>query len=130
MIIFMWYFRMTSDKIMISLGHWQFYCLNFLPGRFSICLVIFLQKVQPSSAEFRISLMHFFQTNIGAIHNEFLPACAPPIAYVPCQICQQPHIKLEDLKKGCPLMCISQCVDPYYYCDLFQNQGNYCILNC
>ena len=115
---------MTSDKTMISLGHAQFYCLNFLPERFSICLMIFLQKVQPSSAELRISLMDFFQTNIGAICNEFLPACTPPIIYVPCQICQQPHIKLEDLKKGCPLVCKGQCIDEDYYLDLWQTQGN------
>ena len=119
---------MTSDKIMISLGHGQFYCLNFLPGRFSICLMIVLKKVQPSSAELRISLMDFFQTNVGAICNEFLPACTPPIIYVPCQICQQPHIKLEDLKKGCPLMCEDECIDKDYYLDLLQKQGNACIL--
>ena len=117
---------MTNIECFMSLDNGQCYYLKFLPEKSSICLAIALQKIQPSSAEVRANLIHFLQTNIDAIHNEFLPACTLPIAYVPCQICQQPHIKLEEVKKGYTLICKGQSFDEGYYHDLFQMKGIAC----
>ena len=111
----------------MSLNRGQFYYLRFLPEKSTICLIIVLQKIQSSTTD-RNKLTDFLQSNLSAIHDDFMPASTPPIAYVPCQICQQPHIKLDELKKGYTLVCKGQSIDEEYYCDLFQMKGTLCLL--
>ena len=114
---------MTSSESLMSLSRGQLYFLRFLPNTSSVCLTILLQKLHLSSAVDRAELIDFVQSDLNAIHKEFMPACAPPIAYVPCQYCQKPHIKLDELRKGLNIFCKGESIDEDYYHELFHEEG-------
>ena len=119
------YYRLEQCEILMTLDSGQFYGVRYLPEKSSILLDIFFKEVQPCSTENRSAVIEFMQSNIDGVCKVFMPVCTPPIAYVCCQICSIPCIKLEDLRKKVIVPCKDSCtcngIDEEHYHDLLEH---------
>ncbi|XP_065902538.1 uncharacterized protein [Dysidea avara] len=69
----------------------------------------------------RWNLIAFFSTKLMEISATFMPASAPPECYIPCSLCPNLHLKLDEIRANQkPLRCLKGKLHPDYYKHLRQ----------
>ena len=99
----------------------QFYCVSLCLQTRSIQLDVILDKSTKLSAENRKELIEFFDSTLGQILQQMMPAAAKPICYVKCPFCPNLHIKLKNVFEGRVQPCGMQAIPLDYYQDFFKN---------
>ena len=110
------------------LGHDQLYYVNLCEDHHSIRLAITPDDdgvVTPQGLQERWKLIEEFNTKLTEIVKAFMPASDLPQCYVPCKLCPNLHLKLDDIRADDkPLHCVHGKLPKDYYSDLRQYQGS------
>ena len=114
------FFRLQKYEILMVLNHGQYYSVSLCEEKNSIQVDIILGKSMKKSAENCKQLIDFFQTTLGKICNDLIPASSKPIPYIQCPHCDKVHLKLRNLLEGRALLCNMIPVHQDYYQDLFR----------
>jgi len=82
------------------------------------------------SAEQRIELLQYFQSEIELVMEDFMNASSKPVAYIPCCYCSEFHLEFKSLLEGREQNCpkIMKPVPEEYYSELIADQGLYFII--
>ena len=116
------------------LGYDQLYYLNLCEDECSIRLAITPDEdemITPQSLQERWKLIEDFDAKLREIVKAFMPASDLPQRYIPCSLCPNLHIKLDNARADDrPLRCFHGKLPKDYYSDLRKLQGYNCIYNC
>ena len=111
------------------LGRDQLYYVSLCEKQHSIRLAITPDEdeiVSPQGLQERWKLIEEFTAKLMESVKAFMPASHLPQRYIPCSLCSNLHLKLEDIRvDDKPLRCIKGRLAEDYYCDLRQYQGIY-----
>ena len=120
------YNRLRKGKVMMVLGHGQYYCISLHEEMCSIQLS-FLLHGKDHSADQRFELFQYIQSKLKLLMDDFMKASTKPRVYVPCYFtnCNKLHVELQPLCNGDDQHCHKE-VKPVpndYYSDLFTCSG-------
>ena len=111
------------------LGHDQVYYVSLCEKHDSIRLAITPDEdgiVKSQGLQERWKLIEDFNAKLMEITKTFMPASNLPQAFVPCSLCSDLHLKLDDIRAtDKPLHCFNGKLPIDYYSDIRQYQGNY-----
>ena len=112
---------------MMVLSPGQYYCVSLCKKMGSIKLSFVLLPGGNHSAEQRIELLQYFQSELEQVMKDFMSATSTAVAYIPCCYCNQLHIELKSLHTGKQQHCPEkmQPIPIKYYCELVNVQGLY-----
>ena len=113
--------------IKMVLGHDQLYYVSLWEDHHSIRLAVTPDEdgiVSPQGLQDRWKLIEEFNAKLTEIVKAFMPASDLPQRYIPCSLCPNLHLKLDDIRgDDKPLRCKNGKLDKDYYSDLRQYQG-------
>ena len=113
--------------IKMVLGDDQLYYVSMSEDHYSIRLAITPDEdgvVTPQGLQERWELIEEFNVKLMKTVQAFMPASDPPQRYIPCRLCPNLHLKLDDVRGGGKtLRCINGKLLKDYYSDLRQYQG-------
>ena len=116
--------------IKMVLGDDQLYYVSLCEDQHTIRLAITPDEdgiVSPKGRQERWELVEYFDTKLQEAVEAFMPAASIPRRYIPCSLCSQLHLKLDDARaNNRPLHCINGKLPKDYYSDLRQYQGSSC----
>ena len=124
--------RLRKGKVMMVLGHGQYYCISLHEETCSIQLS-FLLHGKDHAADHRLELFQYIQSKLELLMDDFMKASTKPRVYVPCCFmnCNQLHVELHSLYNGNNQHCpkVVKPVPDDYYSDLFPCTGKcYCLI--
>ena len=127
------YDRFRKGKVMMVLGHEQYYCVSLHEEKHSIQLS-FLLHGKDHAADQRFELFQYIQSKLELLMNDFMKASTKPRVYIPCYFmnCNKLHVELQLLCNGKNQHCpkVVKPVPDNYYSDLFPCTGKYyCLLS-
>ena len=109
------------------LGNDQLYYVSLCEDHHSIRLAITPDEdgvVTSRGFQERWKLIEEFNAKLMKTVQAFMPASDPPQHYIPCSLCRNLHLKLDDVRvDGKVLHCINGKLPKDYYSDLRQYQG-------
>ena len=115
--------------IKMVLGCDQLYYVNLSEDHHSIRLAITPDEdgiVTPQGFEERLRLIEDFNAKLIEAVKAFMPASHIPLRYIPCSLCSNLHLKLDDSRADDkPLHCFNGKLPKDYYIDLRQCLGIY-----
>ena len=118
--------RLRKRKVMMVLGHGQFYCVSLHEEMCSIQLS-FLLHGKDHAADQRFELFQYIKSKLELLMDDFMKASTKPRVYVPCYFmnCNQLHVELQSLCNGNNQYCpkVVKPVPDDYYSDLFPCTG-------
>ena len=115
--------------IKLVLGCDQLYYVSLSEDHHSIRLAITPDEdgiITPQGLQERWKLIEEFNDKLLKIVKTFMPASDLPQCYIPCSLCPNLHLKLDDIRADAkPLHCFHGKLQKDYYIDLRQYQGSY-----
>ncbi|XP_065894341.1 uncharacterized protein [Dysidea avara] len=110
--------------IKLVLGIDQYYYVTLSDENDSIRLAITPDEdgvVSIAGLQNRWNLIEFFSAKLREITTTFMPASAPPECYIPCSLCPNLHIRLDEIRANeMPLRCSRGRLTSDYYKSLRQ----------
>jgi len=128
-------FSLRRHLIKLILGDDQVYYIGLCDRHESIIVSIAPEDddkpVTRVGLQERLELIVFIRTKLLELITTFMKASGPPIPYMPCTRCYQPHIALDDIVGSSKAL---RCRDHKklnmdYYSGLRQCHGEECLLN-
>ena len=115
--------------IKMVLGYDQLYYVSLCEDHHSIRLAVTPddddEVVTPQGPQERWKLIEEFNAKLMKTVKAFMPASDLPQRYIPCSLCLNLHLKLDDIRADDkPLHCHNGKVPKDYYNDLRQYQGS------
>ena len=114
--------------IKMVLGYDQLYYVSLCEDHHSIRLAITPDDdgvVTPQGLQERWKLIEEFNAKLMKTVKAFMPASDLPQRYIPCGLCPNLHLKLDDIRADDkPLHCKNGKLPKDYYSDLRQYQGS------
>ena len=111
------------------LGHDQLYYISLHDDHHSIRLAITPDEdgiTTPKGVQERWKLIEEFNAKLMERVKAFMPASDPPQRYIPCGLCDDLHLRLDDIRaKSKQLRCSNGKLPKDYYSDLRQYGGSY-----
>ena len=104
----------------------QLYYVSLCEDHHSIRLAITPDDdgvVTPQGLQERWELIEEFNAKLIEKVKAFMPASDLPQHYIPCSLCQNLHLKLDDIRADNRLHCFNGKLPKDYYSDLRQYQG-------
>ena len=121
--------RLRRHVIKLVLGIDQYYYVTLSDENDSIRLAITPDEdgvVSIAGLQNRWNLIEFFSAKLREITTTFMPASAPPECYIPCSLCPNLHIRLDEIRANeMPLRCSRGRLTSDYYKSLRQYPGTY-----
>ena len=115
--------------IKMVLGRDQLYYVSMCEKHCSIRLAITPDEdgtVTRQSLQERWKLIEDFNAKLMATVKTFMPASDNPQCYIPCNLCPNLHLLLNDIRVSDKLFhCVNGKLLKNYYRDLRQKQGSY-----
>jgi len=109
------------------LGHDQLYYVSLCEEQHSIRLAITPDEdeiVSPQGLQERWKLIEEFNAKLMESVKAFMPASHLPQRYIPCSLCPNLHLKLDDIRSDDKrLHCFKGKLPKDYYSDLRKYQG-------
>ena len=116
------------------LGHDQLYYVSLCEDHHSIRLAITPDEdgiITPQGLQERWKLIEEFNAKLMETVKAFMPASDLPQRYIPCSLCPNLHLKLDDIRTDVKrLHCFYGKLSKHYYSDLRQYQGIYTCSYC
>ena len=116
------------------LGHDQLYYVSLCEEQHSIRLAITPDEdeiVSPQGLQERWKLIEDFNAKLMETVKAFMPASHLPQCFIPCGLCSNVHLKLDDIRADHkPLRCFKGKLPKDDYSDLRQYQGIYICSYC
>ena len=113
--------------IKLVLGIDQYYYVSLSDEKDSIRLAITPDEdgvVGAEGKQNRWNLVEFCRDKLKEITTTFMPASAPPECYIPCSLCLNLHLKLDEIRATqLPLRCSRGKLARDYYQSLRQRPG-------
>ena len=120
--------------IKMVLGRDQLYYVSLFEDHDSIRLAITPDEdgvVAPEGLRERWELIEEFKAQLAVAVKAFMPASQPPKCYIPCSLCPNLHLELDNIRADDkPLRCTNGKLSKDYYSDLRQYQGIYTLSDC
>ena len=120
--------------IKMVLGRDQLYYVSLFADHHSIRLAITPDEdgvVAPEGLRERWELIEEFKAQLAVAVKAFMPASEPPKCYIPCSLCPNLHLELDNIRADDkPLHCSKGKLSKDYYSDLRQYQGIYILSYC
>ena len=116
------------------LGHDQLYYVSLCEEQHSIRLAITSDEdeiVSPQGLQERWKLIEEFNAKLMESVKAFMPSSHLPQRYIPCSLCPNLHLKLDEIRTNDKrLYCIKGRLPKDYYSDLRKCQGIYTCSYC
>ena len=113
--------------IKLVLGRDQLYYVSLCEDHHSIRLAITPDVdgiITSQGLQERWKLIEEFNDKLIEIVKSFMPASNLPQCYIPCNLCSDLHLKLDDIRAdNKPLHCFHGRLPENYYSDLRQYKG-------
>ena len=120
--------------IKMVLGRDQLYYVSHCKDHHSIRLAITPDEdgiVAPEGLQERWELIEEFKAQLTLAVKAFMPASQLPKCYIPCSLCPNLHLELDNIRADDkPLRCSNGKLPKDYYSDLRQYQGIYTLSDC
>ena len=119
---------MTRHEVKMVLGDDQVYYVSLCEDHHSIQLAITPDggRIKPQGFQDRWKLIEEFYAKLKEIVKAFMPASDPPQCFIPCSLCDNLHLKLDDMRENNKsLHCFNGKLPKDYYMDLRQYPGWY-----
>ena len=114
---------------MLVLGRDQYYCISVCEEKHSLLLTFILREGGNHSADQRMELFWYFKDKLEMLMKDFMNASTKPKVYIPCCLCNEPHVEFLQLLEGeqqhCPT--VQKPLPDEHYHDLITNKG-ICVL--
>ena len=119
--------RIRRHAIKMVLGCDQLYYVSLCENNHSIRLAITPDEdgiVTPEGLQERLKLIEEFNDKLTEAVKAFMRASCTPLRYIPCSLCPNLHLQLDDIRADDkPLYCFKGKLPKDYYSDLRQYQG-------
>ena len=123
------YNRIRRKMIKLVLGRDQLYYVSLQEDHDSIRLAITPDEdgiLKSQGLQERWQLIEDFNAKLIEITRAFMPASDLPQCFIPCSMCSNLHLKLEDIRNSdMPLRCFDGKLAKDYYSDLRKYPGDY-----